>query len=82
MGTVEGSVITFYGYARYKISKKLKTRAIKYLEGRMFSNTRILGETLDITPQKAAAIFQRIKWIRHSQSNNKTIYRNPEFPLL
>ena len=61
------------------VTPELKKEARLFLQGKNFSNTRVLRKKLNISGQRAGAVFRRLGWLPYSSTrNNRTYQRGDE----
>ena len=49
-----------------------------FLQGKNFSNTRVLKKKLNISGQRAGAVFRRLGWLPYSSTRNNRTYQRQE----
>ena len=60
------------------VSLKLLQEARLFLQGKNFSNTRVLKKKLNISGQRAGAVFRRLGWKAYSSTRNNRTYQRQE----
>ena len=57
------------------VSAELLHEADLFLQGKNFSNTRTLRKKLNISGQRAGAVFRRLGWLSYADTRNSRTYQ-------